>query len=309
MIHNPLISIIVVTYNSQEYVIETLESIKKQTYSPIELIISDDCSRDNTVKVCEEWLLNNSDYFIDSKIITALGNSGIPANCNRGIAAAKGEWIKLIAGDDLLLPEALQKYMTFAEQNPDCEIIHCKVTRMVHRGNQIDYISAEKEVKTINQQMSPEEQFNLLKFSSTIKAPSVIIKKSTVKNLNYFDESIKLCEDWPFWLKVTSSGKKFFFLNDELVFYRIHDQSVYSSAENKFLISPFYKIEKNIYRKYIHGTISLAERIIFDYHYSLQEFFFRLNNNSAKNLLRKIYEVLNLPYKIYAKITFLKNYK
>lgn len=309
MISKPLISIVVVTYNSQDFIIETLESIKKQTYSPIELIISDDCSQDNTVQLCNDWLNNNKSHFTDIKLITTQNNSGIPANCNRGIAATQGEWIKLIAGDDILIPEAVESYMRFAEQNSDCEIMHSKVTRMVHKGNQIDYISAEKEIKTLNQNMSAKEQFNLLKFSSMIKAPSVIIKKSVVEDLYYFDESIKLCEDWPFWLKLTSSGKKFFFVNEELILYRIHEHSVYSSIENKFLISPFYIIEKDIYSKYIRGKVFLAERLVFDYHFLLQKFFFRFNNNSAQNLLKKIYDVLNLPYKTYAKIIFLKNYK
>ena len=309
MILKPLISIVVVTYNSQDYVLETLESIKKQTYSPIELIISDDFSKDNTVQICNDWLNNNKNHFTDSKLITTQNNSGIPANCNRGIATARGEWIKIIAGDDLLLPDAIEKYIGFAEQNSDCEIMHSKVIRMVHRGNQIDFISAEKEVKTLNENMSAEEQFNLLKFSSMVKAPSVIIKRSVIQSLNYFDESIKLCEDWPFWLKLTSSGKKFFFVDHELILYRIHDSSVYSSVENKFLISPFYKIEHDIYTKYIRKKVSFLERLIFDYHFSLQKFFFKLNNNSAQNLLKKMYGVLNLPYRTYAKIIFLKNYK
>ncbi len=53
---NPLVSIIVCTYNSSKYVLETLESAKEQTYQNVELIVSDDCSTDNTVELCRKWI-------------------------------------------------------------------------------------------------------------------------------------------------------------------------------------------------------------------------------------------------------------
>ena len=59
--NNPLVSIIVITYNSAKFVLETLESAKAQTYQNIELIISDDGSTDNTVQICREWLKNNEE--------------------------------------------------------------------------------------------------------------------------------------------------------------------------------------------------------------------------------------------------------
>ncbi|MDR0890977.1 MAG: glycosyltransferase [Endomicrobium sp.] len=55
MENNPLVSVCVITYNSSKYVLETLESIKTQTYQNIELIVSDDCSTDDTVEVCENY--------------------------------------------------------------------------------------------------------------------------------------------------------------------------------------------------------------------------------------------------------------
>lgn len=56
MMKNPLVSVIVITYNSSKYVLETLNSVAAQTYDNIELIISDDCSVDNTVEICRNWL-------------------------------------------------------------------------------------------------------------------------------------------------------------------------------------------------------------------------------------------------------------
>ena len=99
----PLVSIIVITYNSSKYVLETLESAKAQTYQNIELIVSDDCSIDNTVEICKEWIEKDKERFVRTELITAEKNTGIPANCNRGVKAAQGEWVKLIAGDDMII--------------------------------------------------------------------------------------------------------------------------------------------------------------------------------------------------------------
>lgn len=64
-----LVSICVLTYNSSEYIIETLDSIKNQNYQNIELIISDDCSFDNTVILCTQWINLNRDRFVRVELI------------------------------------------------------------------------------------------------------------------------------------------------------------------------------------------------------------------------------------------------
>ena len=93
LLNNPLVSIVVITYNSEKYILETLESAKTQTYRNLELIISDDCSTDRTVQVCQHWLEINRDFFINSKLIESPKNTGIPSNVNRGVNKAEGKWI------------------------------------------------------------------------------------------------------------------------------------------------------------------------------------------------------------------------
>ncbi|MBH2024900.1 MAG: glycosyltransferase, partial [Flavobacteriales bacterium] len=82
---NPLVSVVVITYNSSKYVMETLESVKAQTYENIELIISDDGSTDHTIEMCRVWLAQNNNRFPKTKLLTVEENTGIPANCNRGV--------------------------------------------------------------------------------------------------------------------------------------------------------------------------------------------------------------------------------
>ena len=123
----PLVSIIVITYNSAKYVVETLESAKAQTYRDIELIISDDCSSDDTVEICKNWMTDNLERFVRTELITFDHNTGISSNCNRGLTAAKGEWVKFIAGDDVLLDKCIGLNINYVKKHSEIEVLHSDV--------------------------------------------------------------------------------------------------------------------------------------------------------------------------------------
>ena len=74
-----LVSVVVVTYNSALTIVETLESVKNQSYQNIELIITDDASKDNTLKLCKDWLDQNGNRFPLFRIIESEKNTGVAA--------------------------------------------------------------------------------------------------------------------------------------------------------------------------------------------------------------------------------------
>ena len=115
----PLVSVPVITYNSAKTVIETLDSIKAQTYQNLELIVSDDCSTDNTVEVCQKWIEENKSRFVRTEVVTVEKNTGVAGNLNRAEAACRGEWIKPIAGDDVLLPNCIQDCIDYVAEHPE----------------------------------------------------------------------------------------------------------------------------------------------------------------------------------------------
>jgi len=141
----PLVSIIVITYNSAKYVLETLESAKVQTYLNIEVIVSDDCSMDDTVSVCSKWLEDNKGRFARTQVLTNEENTGIAENCNRGIKAGKGNWIKLIAGDDLLLPNCLCDFIEVAQKETDKYIFFSNIK--ILKSNMISDLLIDSRLK------------------------------------------------------------------------------------------------------------------------------------------------------------------
>jgi len=130
----PLVSVRVLTYNSSKYIAETLDSVYRQTYDNIELVISDDCSKDDTVEICREWLDTHKSRFSQVVFLTSPVNTGVCANSKRSMDATTGEWIKGLGGDDLLIPNAIEDYLTFAVAN-NCDICASRMGYIDEYGN------------------------------------------------------------------------------------------------------------------------------------------------------------------------------
>jgi alpha-1,3-rhamnosyltransferase len=236
--NNPLVSIIVITYNSEKYVLETLESAKSQTYKNIELIITDDSSIDNTAEICRIWIEKNKARFVRTKVITVSENTGIPSNCNRGVKAAKGEWIKLIAGDDCLINTCLENYVKYVLRHPEIEVVHSDLLIYKDSFKEEFKIPSKKKILRFNDfAASPGFQFQVLLRFNPIKAPTVFIKKDVLRRLEYFDESLRLTEDRSMWLKMTQNNIKIYYLAENTIMYRLHNASVQNFESVKKIFS------------------------------------------------------------------------
>lgn len=234
----PLISVCVITYNSSNYILDTLESIKAQTYPKIELIISDDCSKDHTIDICQKWIQQNKNFFVRVKLISSKKNTGISSNCNRAYKRAQGEWIKGIAGDDLLANNCIERFVSYAK---DKECVYCSKLEIFG-----DYIGVKIQNEYWNDaygifSKNLEEQFkHFVEKGNFIPTPTMFIAKETVQKLGYFDERIKLCEDLPFFYKCLSYGIKFILLNEALVKYRVSSSSVQLSPLSRYSSNLYY---------------------------------------------------------------------
>ncbi len=241
-VDEPLVSIVVITYNSAKYVLETLDSAKAQTFQNIELIISDDCSTDNTLSICKAWIEKNSRRFIRVKLLTLEKNRGISANCNSGVDDAKGEWIKLIAGDDILLPNCIEDNICFIKNNDQIEVLFSGVE--FFGDSTLRDLEMDKGSIPAFFQKSALQQFELLLIKNRVLAPSAFLKKQIINELGGYDERIKNLEDRPFWIKATKAGFKLNYMPITTVKYRVHSESInfnYSSdLLHNELIHVFY---------------------------------------------------------------------
>lgn len=107
---NDLVSIITPSYNTAEYIAETIESVISQTYENWEMIIVDDCSTDNTDEVVKEYLADTRIRYLKNE-----KNSGAATSRNYALREAKGKWIAFLDSDDIWLPEKLEMQIAFME--------------------------------------------------------------------------------------------------------------------------------------------------------------------------------------------------
>lgn len=225
-----LVSIYVVAYNSSAFILETLDSIKKQTYSNIELIVSDDASSDDTVAVCRKWIRENECFFKKVILLTSEVNTGVSANCNRAVKVCSGKWLKCIAGDDRLLENCITSNMDFVKAHPKTDILFSKV---IPFGEKINISKWPfRDCSRFFEQFSAKEMLILLcQGKNFLPAPCAFVRKKVYDKIGGFDENIPFLEDRPFWIKALYLKAHFEFNPVDTVEYRFSPNSISQTGE------------------------------------------------------------------------------
>ncbi len=293
---NVLVTVAVATYNSAAFVEETLESIFSQSYSPIALVVSDDCSQDNTVAIVQNWISQPRviDRFHSIELVTVPKNTGISANCNRSIAAAPSDYIKFIAGDDIILPDGIEKYMNFVSENPQARIVFSQIR--VYQ----DSFAPESYVKTtpleypynlMDDKWTAHDQYQLLLLSDRIHyTPSFFQNKQAILEVGGYDEENKLVEDYPMWLKLTQAGERLYYFHQETVGYRIHSKAANNTGQH-VIFKPSVLYSFKIRQKYTHEHLPW-EIVASEYQvYYISKWFDQLGWNQNTPFLSKLYRL------------------
>lgn len=303
---NPLVSIIVITYNSAKYVIETLESARYQTYQNIELIVSDDCSADNTVEICSNWIKEHTNRFARVELITVNKNSGIPANCNRGIKASTGEWVKFIAGDDALLENCILDNINRITEIPEkVNALHSNIKYYALNFSEKSFLyTTDRSFDTFcNFNIKASDQLKLLVRGYGPLAPSSFFNANTLSELGGFDEKLPY-EDGPYWVKLTINNYKIHYLPKATVKYRLHN-STSNNVENRFLFKPIYKMDKVVFEKMYRPYLTILEILGRKASFLIKDVFCVLKLNNQNKIGYLLFKLLNSPFILLQKISFL----
>ncbi len=174
----PLVSIILPTYNADEFIGDAVESILNQTYHNIELIIIDDGSTDDTKSILEKYS-NQIKYLYQD-------NRGPSEARNTGIKMAKGELIAYQDADDTSLPNRIEQEVTFLLDNPECSMVYTGVSTIYMGG------------RTKRQLTTPHNQFLLLQ-RNYIPCGTVMHWKNALNIVGMWNENI----DWDLWVRIS----------------------------------------------------------------------------------------------------------
>lgn len=253
----PLVSVPVITYNSSKTVLETLDSIYNQTYQNLELIVSDDCSTDNTVEICREWIDAHKERFVRTELLTMGKNTGVSANSNRAKANCRGEWVKGIAGDDMLLPDCIQSYVEYVHEHPNAMIVFSRMEGFGKSNPEVEeYMGRVFDYTFFS--LSIQEQLNRLIYKGNcLPAPTSFYDRNRLSMLgiNGCDERIPMVEDYPRWILLLKHGVRFDFVDKTLVRYRLSDNAI-SSTDHPSLATQ--KSNALIYIYYLYPEMKKA---------------------------------------------------
>jgi alpha-1,3-rhamnosyltransferase len=276
--------------------LETLESVFSQTYQEIDLVISDDCSADNTVGLVNDWisLERVQKRFGSIIVITVPKNTGVSSNCNRSLGATKSEYFKFIAGDDILLPNCIEDNIYFVQQNPEAKIIFSQVKLYQDQFVEEKYIgTTPKDFPTILMDLSldAQDQYKLLLLSDRIHyTPSFFANKQSILEVGGYDETNKLVEDYPMWLKLTKAGVRLHYFHKATVCYRIHAKAT-NNVGDKVLFKPSIFNSFKIRRQLAHPSLPW-EIVASEYQtYLVSWFFHRVNLNNKSKINASFYKM------------------
>ena len=274
--NTPLISVIVPTYNYSNFIEKCIKSILQQSYQKIEIIVIDDGSTDDTLKVLQK--------FENRILIYSQTNSGVSAARNAGIRISKGDYIAFLDADDWWEPSKVEKQMiAMTESNSDISYSFYVASNMEDRNVPIN--SPE-----LNGKLGTEYLRTPLTSPIPLPCSNAIIKKEQIGK-NIFNTRLSNSADWEFFARV-SIGAHIICVPEFLTYYRIHPRSMSIRTLPSFYLHAvlsFYVFIKQIgirkldHRAAIGGCINLLTGILKDFAKSLFPFFskIRSSNNFA----------------------------
>ena len=276
---NPLVSIIIPTYNGANYLEEAINSALNQTYKNIEIIVVNDGSNDDgkTKKIIDKYK-NKIEYYYKE-------NGGISSALNYGIKKMKGEYFAWLSHDDLIETNHIEKLVEFySYENSEKCIPFTNVKYLDEKGN-INYIKTVKyQLMLSDYKKSRNYNYKSL-LEGEINGGSVLIPKEVFDNISYFDESLKITQERDLWSKII---EHYHFINIPFAtsMIREHNNQVSSNSE----LVQEESIKKNL--SIINKTLLLSNEELKETNIELLlelEYFYHLNgNDKMANKIRNL---------------------
>lgn len=208
MLVDRLFTIILLNYNQEKYIYEALDSILKQDYKNLELIIADDSSVIFEKNKISKYLKTKNDkltfFFMENRV-----NQGTVKTVNNAIKKAHGEYILIFAADDKLYDDkVISNFSDFFKKNKDYNILtaQCCMFDKDMKKNNYDFVNIDKALSFNKQDSS--NQFKMLSKSCLFAAGATAYRKCVFEKYGTPKEEYKLIEDLTYWLYLTKSGEK-----------------------------------------------------------------------------------------------------
>lgn len=260
----PLVSVVVISYNHGKYITEILNSLKAQSYTNWELIVADDASSDQSVTIFKDWLRENN---IVAKEIFHQKNTGLATVLNEAVALCEGKYLKLIAADDFMHPECLQKSVNcLEEKGEEYAMVFTDTFCIDENSNALPDFADYDALGLVSAQDFRKE---LIK-GNRIAALTVLVRKDVILETGEYDSKF-IVEDYYRWLKI-NDRYLIAYLPEKLSYYRWHDSNISKTKADRIEIETAmiqmifdhtgvmkYRINDIMYNRYLKGKKIPAE--------------------------------------------------
>jgi len=283
-----LISIVIPTFNSSKYLSQTIETALNQTYKNTEIIIVDDNSTDNTIKIIKNYQKKNSKikfYKIKNKKNTGSGSGSKPRNI--GIKKSKGKYIAFLVSDDLWDKNKLQRQMETISINADISFTKCYYLQNKSK-------TKEKYIKDRFIDFSLNKLPGGLLLYNPIRLSSVLIKKEVFKNINFNEEKeIRGIEDLELWLNIFLKRKlRKQYLKEYLVTIRRHNNNL-SKNYTSNVIKNIYSISRFMIREERYKNLRFFISGIF---FRVVQLFYKRYNSNIKSFFTRTAIIISILF-------------
>lgn len=212
----PLVSAVIPNYNYAQYVGEAVASALDQTYENLEVIVVDDGSRDDSLKVLE--------VFGDRIKVIAQQNAGVSVARNAGVAASSGKYVAFLDSDDAWLPRKIERQVACFESDPQLGLVHVGVVDV-----DCDGVGREEHISGLNG--SVPDKLLLFNSDGILGGGSgLMLPRRVFDEVGGFDERLTTSADWDICYQV-ASRYPVGFINEVLLRYRYHDSNMHGNIE------------------------------------------------------------------------------
>ncbi|MBC2774689.1 glycosyltransferase [Rhizobium sp. AQ_MP] len=235
---HPLVSVCIPSYNHEKYIGACIESILRQTVSDFEIVITDDCSNDGSVALIRS---------IDDpriRLFESAVNQGPAVAANNNILNARGEYLCLLASDDLFHPKKIEKQLAYLTANPEVAAAFSYMRYVDEAGQELPDHPGYSWIEVDNQ---PREVWlrRFFEKGNLLSAPTVMIRRSVLDKVGFFDPRFLQTQDFDLWIRVCLQSE-IHVLPERLVDYRVRDYELNTSAATPMQQSQVYwELAKN----------------------------------------------------------------
>ncbi|MCS7244448.1 MAG: glycosyltransferase [Candidatus Calescibacterium sp.] len=271
--NKPLVSIIIINYNYGQYVGQAIKSALLQTYHPLEIIVVDDGSTDNSIEVIKQYPVN----------LIRQENKGISSAVDTGVRACKGIYYVILSADDLLHPLYVERTVEILESNPEISFVY---TQVVIFGAQSGlFLSHPYNVKAL--------------LKSNYITGTALIRRKVYEAVGGYDPELPYAEDWDHWLTLAEKGYYGILLPEPLFYWRRHFQGSRNTQSRKTIKLTLKKIRQKhrlLYLKHFpffpfdFFFINFFERVFIKYFRMVDSILFSLiGDNIVSNRLSLLF--------------------